>query len=81
MPAGDVALEARVRALLASILEVECPPEPLSRDACAAWDSLKHIEVVFALEDEFAVRFDEAEFASMTSTDVIAGMIDDRLGS
>lgn len=30
-----------------------------SRSSLEAWDSLKHIEIVFALEDEFGIEFDE----------------------
>lgn len=32
-----------------------------TRDNTAAWDSLRHIEVVFSLEDELGLEFSEAE--------------------
>lgn len=31
------------------------------------WDSLKHIEIVFAVEDEFGIHFLENEFENLTS--------------
>ena len=31
------------------------------------WDSLKHIEVVFAIEDELQLQFDEEHLASLDS--------------
>ncbi len=31
------------------------------------WDSLKHIEIVFAIEDEFGIHFVENEFEHLTT--------------
>lgn len=36
------------------------------------WDSLKHIEIVMALEDEFDVIFTADEIVSLTSLRIIA---------
>lgn len=38
-----------------------------SRTGSPGWDSLKHIEIVFLLEDEFGVKFTEAQIASFNS--------------
>lgn len=47
----------------------------LMRANVPEWDSLKHMELVFALEDEFGVRFDEAEFPALSSPSAIAKII------
>lgn len=39
----------------------------LTRDGTAAWDSLKHMEIVFAVEDAAGVQFGEHELASLDS--------------
>jgi len=75
-------LERDVRALVATVLKLPVTPDaPVARNACAAWDSLKHVEIVFALEDRFNVQFDEDEFPRMDSTNAIADMVAARLGS
>ena len=43
----------------------------LVRDDHPDWDSLKHIEVVFALEDALGVTFDAAELGELTDVDSI----------
>ena len=78
----SAALESDVRALVATVLKLPATPDaPIARNACAAWDSLKHVEIVFALEDRFNVQFDEDEFPRMDSTNAIADMVAARLGS
>jgi len=67
------ALEGEIRDLLVMILKLpESPPADLVRGGVPQWDSLKHMEVVFALEDRYGVRFDESEFAALDSPVAIA---------
>jgi acyl carrier protein len=46
-----------------------------------AWDSLKHIEIVFAVEDRFKVRFTEDEIAESESLVHFAGILQERLAA
>lgn len=36
-------------------------------DTEAEWDSLRHMNLIFAIEDGFGIRFDDDEIASLTS--------------
>ena len=64
-PGTDV--ERDVRALVATVLKLPVTPDaPVARNACAAWDSLKHVEIVFALEDRFNVQFNATAVRSRT---------------
>ena len=45
----------------------------------AAWDSLKHVEIVFALEDRFKVRFSEADMQQMDSVGKITQRVSELL--
>jgi acyl carrier protein len=40
--------------------------DPFRRDEQPDWDSLKHIELVFALEDALGVRFGADELGELT---------------
>jgi acyl carrier protein len=48
-----------------------------SRENCAQWDSLKHIEIIFAIEDALGLQFDEAELADLNSVERIVAAVQD----
>ena len=69
--------EARIRRLIAMVLQNDLPGDvPLARDRVAEWDSLKHVEILFALEDEFGVRFDEDELARLDSLESLTDSVE-----
>jgi len=47
----------------------------LDRVAEPRWTSLKHVEFLIALENEFGVRFDGADATEMTSIAAIAARV------
>lgn len=61
--------EQKLKATLAVVLGV--PTEEIgdetSSDTVASWDSLKHLNLVFALEDEFSVSISEEQSFQMLS--------------
>lgn len=71
--------EGEVRALLLRVLELATFDGELTRSEVPEWDSLKHMELVFALEDKYGVRFDESEFAKLTSPAAILSLIASKL--
>ena len=66
-------IEERVLDVLSAALK--CPIGVHSQRAdVPAWDSLKHIELVFAIEDELEVQFSEAELATLDSVQAIVDL-------
>jgi acyl carrier protein len=55
---------------------VSLPPE-LSNRSLRTWDSLAHMMLCLALEDEFGVRFDECQITEMTDFDAIMRILED----
>jgi acyl carrier protein len=51
----------------------------LAREDEPRWTSLKHVELVIALETEFDVRFDGADATDMVSIAAVAQRIGERL--
>jgi len=43
-----------------------------SRDTVPAWDSLKHVEIIFSFEEAYGLRLTESEMASMRSVKDLA---------
>lgn len=63
-------IERRVIDVLSTALK--CPIAADTRRAdVAAWDSLKHIELIFAIEDELGLQFTEDELAALDSVPAI----------
>ena len=61
-------LEARVRALMAPLLGINpAGAGEVLRDDTAQWDSLRHIELIFLIEEEFGVTLTEAQMAELDS--------------
>jgi len=61
-------IEDQVRGCLSGVVGRRVlPGETVVRGEEPAWDSLAHVELLFALEDEFGIRFDRDELGSMGS--------------
>jgi acyl carrier protein len=70
---------AEVRRLVGMILrrpigETENP----SRRTEAAWDSLKHVEIAFLLEDRFDLRLTERDIANLHDVEQIVKLLEAR---
>ena len=46
---------------------------------CAAWDSLRHLNLIIELEDEFNVSFEPEEIAQLKSITLIEELISQKL--
>ncbi len=71
-------IKERVRALLARTLKIE--PTAVSDDASQAdlsqWDSVRHMNVVLAVENDFDIQFEDAELPKLTSLSLIVAAVE-----
>lgn len=75
-------IDVGVREVVASVLRTEVPPDlNLSADDDSRWDSLKHIEIMFSLEDRFGIQFREEQLAELRSISLIVDAIESLHGS
>lgn len=63
-------IEKVVLASLGSVMKCEVDHDS-SRENTMAWDSLKHIEVIFLVEEELEVQFSEDELEELNSVSAI----------
>lgn len=74
-------LFSRVRRCVTDVFEV--PAESIrsesSPDTIATWDSLRHLNLVLALEQEFGVQFTPEEIEQLLSVDLIESLLDEKL--
>jgi acyl carrier protein len=45
----------------------------------ATWDSLRQVEVMYAVEDTFGLRFEESDFSALVSSELIVDAVMQRL--
>jgi len=66
-------MKNRVYKVVSQILNVPFNEinDEFSTDHCKEWDSLKHINLVLALEEEFQIQFREGQIVEMLSVELI----------
>lgn len=76
-------IRTRARAALAKALKTD--PAKISDNASqtdlAQWDSVHHMNVVLALENDFDIEFDDAELAGLTSLPLLVAAIERHVAS
>jgi acyl carrier protein len=62
-------LEQQVKQVMADVLDLDPGSIDIAttKDGTASWDSLSHINLIVALEQEFQTSFDVSEIESMLS--------------
>ena len=58
---------------------VERIDDRTSPDTVETWDSMQHLQLVLALEQEFGLQFEVEEIEAMQRVGVIAELVDARL--
>lgn len=71
------AIEQKAKSVMSIILDIpitDIKPE-LTQDNYSTWDSLKHLDMVVALEEEFDVNIPEEEIGNLLSLQLISVII------
>ena len=71
----------RVRGIVADVLRV--PADQISRqsspETLATWDSVQHLNLILALEQQFTLQFEPEEMDEMSSIDHILAVLERKL--
>ena len=70
-------IDKKIIEVLASVLGMEPSQIPLnaSPDILGNWDSIKHMNLIIALEEEFSIRFPDELIEQLVSLDLIQASI------
>lgn len=71
----------KVKEVMAAVLDIaaEAIDDETSMDTVASWDSLRHMNLVLALEEQFGVSFPDEDAANATSFKLIILVLDEQL--
>ncbi len=72
----------RIKKVLSAILgiEPEAIGEDFSSDSTEQWDSLRHINLIIALEQEFKISFPDEDVAMLSSLRLLNLAVHEALG-
>ncbi len=61
-------MEDKIKEILATILEIDQSDvnNDTNPDTVSTWDSLRHMKIVFSLEDEYDVQFSDDQIIQLT---------------
>ncbi len=69
-------IRSKVTKILSQLLKCEIPANStLSMDNTEMWDSMKHIEIIMIMEEEFNISFNPVDIPKLTSMDKIINKI------
>lgn len=78
-PAGNMdrnQIERKVAEVLSTVLKRPLNAgSDIDRRNTPQWDSLKHVEIMFALEEELGIEFSEDELAGLNSAAMIVDAV------
>jgi acyl carrier protein len=74
--------EERLKSVVAAMLDVDETSigEGTSTDTVKHWDSLHHMKLVIALEEEFDITIPDEDVATMTSYPIIRAVMQEQMG-
>jgi acyl carrier protein len=66
-------MEGRIKAVMAAVFDIKTEDidDNASPDTIGSWDSLHHMNLIVALEEEFGVTFNEEDMANMLNYQLI----------
>ena len=72
-------MKEKVVEIMKDVLEVGVISTDISQENCENWNSLRHLNLVSELEDEFDVEFEPEEIADMKSFEKILEIIQSKV--
>jgi acyl carrier protein len=79
----STSIKERILQVMATVFETEVATlnENSSSDTIEAWDSLKHLTLILALEEEFAISIPDEEVGELVNYKLIEITIHEQFGN
>lgn len=70
-------MKEQVKEIFKRVLNITDVPDNISQQNCDQWDSLRHLNLIVELEDEFGVSFEPEDIAEMKDFDIVIAKIEE----
>ena len=74
-------MKERIKEIMSAVFGIKC--EEISNDAstdtCENWDSLNHMNLIVAIEEEFSIRFLDDEIIKLNNLEALENRIQEFL--
>ena len=75
-------MKETINEIIAEILELEVTNEELmDRENNSGWDSIKHLEIIMAIEEEFDIRFSSSEVTNVKGVTDLWRMVEEKVNA
>lgn len=76
-----IPMNASIKLVISRVLHLSLEEitDNCSSESIVAWDSLAHMRLVLALEEEFGISFDDVQIVEMTSLAKISQIIESKV--
>ncbi len=74
-------IQVRIKNIISALMEIPVDQikDDSSPDTIEVWDSLRHINLVMTLEEEFGVQFSDNEIAELINVKLIIAVLMEKL--
>ena len=74
-------IDKRIKLIISNVFDIEenLVKDDSSNDSLEQWDSMNHMNLIVALEEEFECEFDEDDIENMLSFKIIKDRIEKKL--
>ena len=74
-------MESRIKEVMSAVFEIDVEDigDDSSPDTIAIWDSLRHMNLVAALEEEFSIEFNDDEIVEMMNFALVKTILSERV--
>ncbi|WP_286925718.1 MULTISPECIES: acyl carrier protein [Lysinibacillus] len=75
-------MKETINEIIIEILELDAVnEEQMDREKNAGWDSIKHLEIIMAIEEEFDIRFTASEVTQVKNVTDLYTMIEAKVNA
>lgn len=75
-------MKETINEIIVEILELEVANEELmNRENNVGWDSIKHLEIIMAIEEEFDIRFSSSEVTNIKDVTDLYRMVEEKINA
>lgn len=72
-------IKEKVKSIMQRVFEIETVPDNISQSNNGNWDSLRHLDLVVSIEEDFNFSLEPTEIEQMTSLENIISVVESKI--